>query len=744
MEKPRIIVFTTSYDPFIGGAEIAIQQVAKRNAGKFDFFILTSRFRKDLPGEEMKPEGKVIRLGIGSRVDKVFFPILGCIKGFRLLFGGGKTAIWGMDISHGSLAGALLSFFSRVPFILSIQYGESERRIARGRLGLINAAFRLMLAQTSFVAAESSYLLVVARKYGYKGRGEVFPNGVEIEKFQNKSANPPDSKIIVTTSRLVYKNGIDILIRAMAEVKKTIPGSKLHIIGDGPLRQGLEALVRKLSLQEQIKFFGNIPHDKIPVHLHEAGVFARPSRSEGMGNSFIEALAAGLPIVGTPVGGIVDIIKDGETGLFCRSEDAKDCADKIIRLLQDENLSSSIVARGKKMVEARFSWDNISLKYASLFYRGETSIVDTIEVSPLRILIATPLLPPQLGGPALYALNLAKEFSLLGKEVKIVSFGRYLRFPSGIRHFFCLCALARQAVRSDLVFALDYTSVGLPAALVSLIFRKPLVIRVEGDFLWESFVERTRRDIILKEFYGNPSSLNQKEILIKMLSGWVMRQATSLIFSSEWRRQMVIGAYNVSLGKTVIINNVFPSPSVLGPKAYGLEPKVILWAGRVLYHKNLYRLIRAFAKISAEAWELHIIGDGPEKGNLENFVQEEKISGVRFFSAMDRHELQEKMAEASFFILPTLSEVGPNIISEAMGTYTPCIMTAESGYKEYLSDFCLFIDPLSENDIYEKLKIMIDEPVRKQAEIKLQSFKGWRDWSVVAKDWVEIFEEVKN
>src|SRR3989344_3170861 len=141
MEKPRIIVFTTSYDPFIGGAEIAIQQVAKRNAEKFDFFILTSRFKKDLPVEEIKPEGKVIRLGIGSRVDKVFFPILGCIKGFRLLLCGGETVIWGMDISHGSLAGALLSFFSGAPFIFSIQYGESERRIARGRLGLINAAF---------------------------------------------------------------------------------------------------------------------------------------------------------------------------------------------------------------------------------------------------------------------------------------------------------------------------------------------------------------------------------------------------------------------------------------------------------------------------------------------------------------------------------------------------------------------------------------------------------------------------
>lgn len=725
MEKPRILIFTTAYYPFAGGAEVAIQEITRRLKERFDFYIVTSRFRRELSRRESRPEGMIIRIGFGNRFDKYLLP-------FFLFYQESRASIvLGVDIGHGSLSAALYKLFHpSTAFILNIQYGEGDSRVAFGRFGVINAAFRFMLARADLVTAISSYLLNLARNYGYHGPSEIIHNGADIERFANREGEKINRtrKVVITTSRLVPKNGVDILIKAIAEAKKQVPDIQLRIVGDGPERKKLESLVKEEKIQDNVKFLGNISHAEIPKYLHEADVFVRPSRSEGMGVSFVEALAAGLPIIATPVGGILDIIQDEKTGLFCESENPTDCAEKILRLLRDKELSANIAVQGKKMVEEKFSWDKISAEYERIFEKlGEN----------LAILIATPLLPPQLGGPAQYAKNLAEEFFRLGHKVKVVSFGKYLRFPSGIRHLVYLFALIRHALHCDLIFALDYTSVGLPAAVVSLIFRRPLVIRVEGDFLWESFVERTRRDITLREFYQNPPQLNSKERLIKWLSGWVMRQAEKLVFSSEWRRKMVIDAYKIPMRKTEIIQNVFPSTKVLETSAYRREPKVILWAGRMLYLKNLRRLISAFAKINVSSYKLHLIGEGPERKNLEKLIKEYRAEDrIRLFPPMDHKEVMNRVDLAKLVILPSLSDVGPNIVAEALALLVPVIMTKESGYAEIFKNWVDLIDPLDEKDIRQKLENFIKHPAEREVMGMV------RPWSGAAGEWLKLFNSL--
>jgi len=84
-----------------------------------------------------------------------------------------------------------------------------------------------------------------------------------------------------------------------------------------------------------------------------ADVFVRPSLSEGLGNVFLEAMAAGLPIIGTPVGGILDFLKDGETGLFCRIKNPKSIAEKIKEILSDDRLREKLIQNGQKLAEEK-------------------------------------------------------------------------------------------------------------------------------------------------------------------------------------------------------------------------------------------------------------------------------------------------------------------------------------------------------------------------------------------------------
>ena len=741
--KPKIIVFSTAYHPFIGGAEIAVKNITRRLSGYFDFCIVTSRFRRNLPRQEIRPEGKIIRIGFGSRLDKYLLILA------PFYYRGFASIVLGVDISHGSIAAAIYKLLHpSVSFILNIQFGESEERLAHGRIGIISLMFRFILGRADYVTAISSYLLNLARRYGYNGPGEVIHNGVAVEKFQNtkhklqikhKTQNTK-YKIIITTSRLVKKNGIDTLIKAVAQVKKEFPEIRCHIIGDGPDRRNLELQTTNYKLQANVKFFGSIPHEKIPAYLKAADVFVRPSRSEGMGNSFVEALAAGLPIIGTPMGGIVDIIEDPSTGLgqatgfFAKPDDAEDLARKIIYVLHHTEDAKRTVEAGRKMVEERFSWDSISSAYSLIF--------ENVRTSP-RLLIATPLYPPQLGGPALYAKNLGDKFRVSGMRVSVVSFGDVLSLLALARHFVYFLKFTRRCFSADVIFCLDSFSVGLPAALAAALFRIPFVLRVEGDFLWESFMERTRGEVTLPNFYANFQALTRKERIIRAAIGWVMRRADRLVFSSKWRREMIIQAFGVDRQKIVIIRNVWPSANTLPVTGYQLPvKKVVLWAGRMLYLKNLYRLIRAFSAANAGEYELKLIGNGPEKNQVEKFVKENGFPGITFAPPARHDDILREMSEASFLVLPSFSDVGPNVIAEAYSRGTPFLFTKNSGYTEYIADNSFWVDPLNDEELVPKLKWLMDEKNRAAQKEKLRKMHIVHSWEDAAQEWMNIFKEI--
>ena len=135
---------------------------------------------------------------------------------------------------------------------------------------------------------------------------------------------------------------------------------KVQILGTGPDEKELKDLAKELKVDDIVQFLGHIEPEKVYDYLAEADIFVRPSRSEGLGSSFLEAMGAGLPIIGTPVGGIIDFLKDGETGLFCEIDDPKDLAEKIKLLMVDETLAKQIAENGLQLVLEKYDWDNIA------------------------------------------------------------------------------------------------------------------------------------------------------------------------------------------------------------------------------------------------------------------------------------------------------------------------------------------------------------------------------------------------
>ena len=143
--------------------------------------------------------------------------------------------------------------------------------------------------------------------------------------------------------------------------------TRLVIVGDGLLRRRLEQAIDDLGLGKKVLLLGGVDHEELPRYLSMADIFVRHSLSEGLGNAFLEAMACDVPVIATPVGGIVDFIRDGETGILTRVNDIEQLCTEMVQVLADIDLKRKLINNGRNLVIERYSWDGIAQKMNQLY-----------------------------------------------------------------------------------------------------------------------------------------------------------------------------------------------------------------------------------------------------------------------------------------------------------------------------------------------------------------------------------------
>lgn len=191
----------------------------------------------------------------------------------------------------------------------------------------------------------------------------IVPNGVELERFKipPRDKRKDDAKAVIFVGRLHPLKGVQYLIEAMVIVHQELPDVKLVVVGDGIERAKLEKFAEELNLNGCIQFTGQLPQESIPRLMHQAEVFVLPSISEGFGIVNLEAMAAGLPIVATNVGGIPDVIEEGVNGFLINAKNSDEIAGKLLILLQDDGMRKEISVNNKWKAEL-YAWDKITAK----------------------------------------------------------------------------------------------------------------------------------------------------------------------------------------------------------------------------------------------------------------------------------------------------------------------------------------------------------------------------------------------
>ena len=335
----------------------------------------------------------------------------------------------------------------------------------------------------------------------------------------------------------------------------------------------------------------------------------------------------------------------------------------------------------------------------------------------MKILIATGIFPPDIGGPAEYALNLRDEWERLGHSVWVKTFRLERRLPSAIRHIWYAGKIILPVLRADFIFSPDTFSAAVPAVFLARLFRKKIIIRTGGDFLWEWYVERTGDLVLLRDFYATRmEKLSTKERIVFHLVKYALRNADCVVFSTAWQRDLFARSYELNLVKTKIIENYY------GPKIASFAPvkKDFIAGARALQWKNSARVREAFEKA-------HV-----------------KDAGAVYDSSTHPHEgFVNKIAHAYAVIIASLGDVSPNTILDAVRADKPFILTRETGFYDKLKDIALFVDPENVDDIAQKIKLLCDPVVYETYKRKIMQFTFTHSWEEIGEEFIRIFRLLK-
>ncbi|KND47909.1 MAG: glycogen(starch) synthase [Parcubacteria bacterium C7867-004] len=305
----------------------------------------------------------------------------------------------------------------------------------------------------------------------------------------------------------------------------------------------------------------------------------------------------------------------------------------------------------------------------------------------MRLLIATPLYPPELGGPATYSKILEEELPKHGITVALVKFTDVKRYPKGIRSLLYFFTLLRAGKDADLIFALDPVSTGLPSLMAAKLLRKPLVLKIVGDYAWEQGKQRfgisSSLDMFVRERQHSPLVR-----LFQQVQTYVAKEAKTVIVPSEYLKG-IIEHWGVANDRITVIHNAVTKENAgTLPKDLPQKRPRIISVGRLVPWKGMGGLIDAVADARQKIPDatLIIAGEGPDRNDLEAYAKARLRDGYQFTGSLDNGEVHALLASADMLVLNSSYEGLSHLLIEAMIEGTPTIATAVGGNGEVITD----------------------------------------------------------
>ncbi|HCI03903.1 MAG: glycosyltransferase family 4 protein [Candidatus Peribacteraceae bacterium] len=358
----------------------------------------------------------------------------------------------------------------------------------------------------------------------------------------------------------------------------------------------------------------------------------------------------------------------------------------------------------------------------------------------MKIVLATGIYPPDIGGPATYVKQLAEELRQSGNEVGVVTYVNRLqvtgyreddvvRVNKGlpiIRWFQYAKALRKIGKDADVIYAFSSVSCGIPVKLARL--KKPKkILRLGGDFFWERYTA-LGGGLGLGEWYGKRSKVFGCRLSVV---GWILKNFDHVVFSTEFQKNLY-EEYFKKLPKHSVIENAVPegNPEIHVKR----EPFSLLFMGRLVGFKNLKSLVEAVKQMANV--RLTLVGDGPKKKELM------KLAGsagtrIMFVSPVHGEEKIKVFAGHDLMVIPSITEISPNVALEARANGLPVLLTEETGLSPAISEAMVLRKLVTPSDIINAIK-EVQENYSDIADATSSSIAK-RGWKEVAEEHMKLF-----
>lgn len=251
-----------------------------------------------------------------------------------------------------------IAWLRGVPVVVNYRGGEAASFLARSAW-----AVRASLRRTACLVVPSGFLQGVFGRHGVQA--SIVPNIVDLSRFYPAPCRPPQHHLLVARNlEPLYDNST--ALRAFKTVLAKHPQARMTIAGSGPQEAELRALASSLGISGQVCFAGRLSRQTMAELLRQSSVSINPSLADNMPNSVLEALASGVPVVSTNVGGVPFLVQDGVTALLVPPQDAAAMAVAVLRVLESPSLADSLAAAGVQEA-SQYTWPRVGPRLAAVY-----------------------------------------------------------------------------------------------------------------------------------------------------------------------------------------------------------------------------------------------------------------------------------------------------------------------------------------------------------------------------------------
>ncbi|BCM89818.1 glycogen synthase [Abditibacteriota bacterium] len=386
----KIALFASAFHPHLGGVEELVRQLAHAlNRAGHDAYIVTERWPRTLPDYEEFEGLRVYRFAFRTVAGGSPLNVARSVASLALTGASIRRAVAEVVkkeetdmvhvecVSSNAIYALSAARTLKLPLVVTLQ-GELTMDAAQiyqkheGARDLMRSA----LNGADFVTGCSSQTVREAEEFMGKPfgeRGQVLFNGIRLADFEGVAPYSHPRPYILGIGRHVEQKGFDVLLRAYARLLETSKGTgtDLLLAGDGASHQQLKELSASLGLDGRAHFVGRVDRPKAVALFKGCAFFVLPSRHEPMGIVNLEAMAAGKAVVASRVGGVPELVFDGENGLLVEAGNVESLVTALQTLVEDPQKAADLGANGHERVRA-FDWDAIAAQYLEIYNRAAT------------------------------------------------------------------------------------------------------------------------------------------------------------------------------------------------------------------------------------------------------------------------------------------------------------------------------------------------------------------------------------